>query len=280
MSRPNEKLYYFKWVPKEADADERLRAMDDREYGFFMRCLNHAWQNGGSLPADLSELARVLHRRMMYIGQVWPRVGKCFVPLEGDESRIVNPRQWREYQDALVKSGKATDAVRNRYERKSNEVRHAFAGAVSVSDSVSGVEVSSEEGAGETEPFDPPETLPAAIDRYHPTAILAELKPIYLSAGVPIAERQETLILQYIAEISPPEKRLRVPNYVKWALVTGRWPNPSKTKSLLSLMQCGDWDVEIAERVLPNAMSTATKRESATAAAARRFMEDLPHGTH
>lgn len=63
--------------------------MDDREFGFYMRCLNHSWLNRG-LPADLQEVARIIGRPEAYVTRVWPRVGKCF---EEHEGRLVNPKQ-------------------------------------------------------------------------------------------------------------------------------------------------------------------------------------------
>jgi len=79
----------FQWYPKDCDTDENVRAMDDREFGFYMRCLNHAWMNSG-LPADLGELARVMSRPRSYVNRIWDRVGKCFIQT-GD--RLINAKQ-------------------------------------------------------------------------------------------------------------------------------------------------------------------------------------------
>jgi uncharacterized protein YdaU (DUF1376 family) len=68
----------FQWYPKDCDTDENVRAMDDREFGFYMRCLNHSWTNDG-LPGDAAEIGRVLGRPTAYVKKMWGRVGKCFV---------------------------------------------------------------------------------------------------------------------------------------------------------------------------------------------------------
>jgi hypothetical protein len=93
----------FQWYPKDCDSDEAVRAMDDREFGFFVRCLNHSWLNRG-IPADLTELARVLGRPKKYIERLWVRVGKCFV--SGENGRLVNPKQeeQRSVQEAFSES--------------------------------------------------------------------------------------------------------------------------------------------------------------------------------
>ncbi len=67
----------FQWYPKDCDTDENVRGMDDREFGFYMRCLNHSWLNNG-LPGDLIELGRVMGKSQNYLEKIWNRVGKCF----------------------------------------------------------------------------------------------------------------------------------------------------------------------------------------------------------
>jgi hypothetical protein len=107
----------------------------------------------------------------------------------------------------------------------------------------------------------------------HPTAILAELKDIYLRAGVPIPPKHEQLAVQYILDI-PAEKRHRIPNYVKHCLVTGKWRDATTTKGLLNLLRDGDWDVPIVERELPPAPGRArepSRRETNLSVALELF---------
>lgn len=99
----------FQWYPKDCDTDENVRRMDDREFGFYMRCLNHSWLNDG-LPGDLAELARVMNRPAAYVKRLWGRVGRCFDLSDG---RYRNPKQEvqrmtvREYQDSRRKGAEA-----------------------------------------------------------------------------------------------------------------------------------------------------------------------------
>lgn len=80
------------WYPKDCDTDERVRAMNDQEFGFYMRCLNHAWMNR-SIPADPVDLARVLGRTPTYVRRMWKRVGPCFQPHDTLDTRLVNFKQ-------------------------------------------------------------------------------------------------------------------------------------------------------------------------------------------
>lgn len=100
----------YQFYPKDCDTDEKVRAQDDREFGFFVRCLNHSWLNVG-LPAELPELARVLSRSLPYVKKLWVRVGPCFVTVEG---RLYNPKQEKYRAELLSKSegGKAAAEVR------------------------------------------------------------------------------------------------------------------------------------------------------------------------
>ena len=104
----------FQWYPKDCDSDEKVRAMDDREFGFYVRCLNHSWLNDG-LPADLDRLSVVMHRTRSYVGRVWPALIGCF---EEQNGRLVNPRQERErksqseFNQAMVEAGRRSGEVR------------------------------------------------------------------------------------------------------------------------------------------------------------------------
>lgn len=115
------------------------------------------------------------------------------------------------------------------------------------------------------------------MDEFHPVAILAEAKAVYRSAGLPIPDKHDVLILQYLTVITPREKRGRVMNYVKWNLAMGRWPSPAKTKAFLSLLQSptSDWDVELTVRTLPNAREPS-RAEQATDQAMEEFRKLHP----
>lgn len=127
-------LPYFRWYPADAETDANFRAMSDAEIGFYVRCLNHAWINGG-IPADPVERARVLHTRLDTANNHWFRVGKCFVPSPNDPHILVNPRAETERRLASQKSQMAMKSANVRYERSANAPRHALARADSDSDS-------------------------------------------------------------------------------------------------------------------------------------------------
>ena len=79
----------FQWYPKDCDTDEKVRMMDDEHFGFYVRCLNHAWLNYG-LPENLSDIAMALGRRPSKVIKLWEKVGICFELLE---KRWVNVKQ-------------------------------------------------------------------------------------------------------------------------------------------------------------------------------------------
>jgi hypothetical protein len=86
----------FQFYPKDFDTDENVRGMDDRQAGFYVRCLNHAWLNNG-LPVDPVEILRLFNRPKSYLSTVWARVSQCF-KLSEDGSRLINPRMEEERQ--------------------------------------------------------------------------------------------------------------------------------------------------------------------------------------
>ena len=117
------KLPYYAFYPSDCDTDERVRAMDDAEFGFYVRCLNHAWING-SLPSDLDELARVIGRDPEYVKRVWRRVGQCFVPHPSDPGRLVNPRQEAEREKAMRRRTVAQQNSMRRWGNRELGPRH------------------------------------------------------------------------------------------------------------------------------------------------------------
>ena len=118
------------WYPKDCDTDERVRAMNDQEFGFYMRCLNHAWMNR-SIPADLDQLARVLGRSPAYVRRVWERVGPCFDPVDTLDdtisSRLVNPKQESQRISQKLVSDTMRDAALTRWKQKNSiEQKQSF----------------------------------------------------------------------------------------------------------------------------------------------------------
>ncbi len=116
-------LPYFKWYPADAETDEVFRAMSDAQKGFFLRCLNQSWLNNG-LPSDLSQLAKSMYVSPAYLSKMWKVVGLRF-NIERD-GRLYNGRQEEERSKAIQKSESATNSVRTRYERRSNEPLRAY----------------------------------------------------------------------------------------------------------------------------------------------------------
>ena len=118
-------LPYFRWYPADAETDEKYSSLNDAELGFFHRCLNKSWLNDG-LPSDLDKLASVMHVTRKYLDRVWPAVQECFQLSQNGHHRIVNRRQEEERSYALSKSQKASDSVRTRYERRTDDLPRAY----------------------------------------------------------------------------------------------------------------------------------------------------------
>ena len=96
----------FQWYPKDCDTDEKVRLMDDSEFGFFVRCLNHSWLNDG-LPESMEDISRLLSRPRKTVEKYWARVGRCFT-LDGGRWRNRKQEEQRtssrNYSDARRKA--------------------------------------------------------------------------------------------------------------------------------------------------------------------------------
>lgn len=123
-------LPYMRWFPADADGDEKYASLNDEDLGFFHRLLNKSWINTG-LPADLDELAGLMHISRAQLNKRWKKVGRCW---NQDGERLFNPRQEVERAYAIRKSERATESVQTRYRKAtsvgtdegSNELRTTY----------------------------------------------------------------------------------------------------------------------------------------------------------
>ena len=116
------KLPYYKMYPGDADADENFRLMSYEQRGVYWSLLNHAWLNDG-LPASPHDIQSILRIPEKEFVKCWERVSTCFPENNG---RRRNPRQEEERSKAIRKSESATESIRTRYERSTNEPLRAY----------------------------------------------------------------------------------------------------------------------------------------------------------
>lgn len=112
MARRRNKLDYFAFFPKDCEADESIRMMDDAQFGFWMRCLCYQWPNG-SIPADVGMLALAMSGRAPggvvrtpeYITEMLAGpVGKRMQPHPTKEDRLADKRLLEEREIAEEES--------------------------------------------------------------------------------------------------------------------------------------------------------------------------------
>ena len=235
-------LPYFKWYPADCDTDERVRSMDDREFGFYMRCLNHSWKNDG-LPGNLPDLARAMTRTPAYVERMWKRVGACFVLREG---RLVNQRQEDQRALARIKSAHNARSVRSRYERSTNEPQRAYDSESDCKDS------DSKNSDKQKEPEEPEKEK-----------LLAGLRALWASAGLPFNYTDETqggtLFL-----VRPIDKCRNITAFAIWAFSSRYWPSPQKTKRFYKFIEEGTGENGAPVRTL-QVVSEASQRDAGVA---------------
>jgi uncharacterized protein YdaU (DUF1376 family) len=95
-------LPYMKWYPADFEEDEDVKLMTLEEVGFYVRCMNHAWNNNG-LPGNVEMVARLFHLDFDKAERLWSIVGKKFFLHEG---RFFNRRQEIDRANALEVSSK------------------------------------------------------------------------------------------------------------------------------------------------------------------------------
>lgn len=85
----------FQFYPRDFLSDSNVLAMTMAERGCYITLLCLCWTDG-SLPADLSRMARLIGLTSGQLQKMWPALGVCFKPHPDDVGRLVQPRLERE----------------------------------------------------------------------------------------------------------------------------------------------------------------------------------------
>lgn len=118
----------FQWYPKDCDTDETVRTMSDEEFGFYMRCLNHAWLNNG-LPEDFEKLAKLFPRDRRILRRLWETVRPLFVLEDG---RYLHPKLETQRQTVRYYVDSKRRAARARWDKEKPCNADAYADAKQV----------------------------------------------------------------------------------------------------------------------------------------------------
>lgn len=105
---PDELPYMRLWVA-DLYGDPAVRAMNEAEFGLYMRALLLAWQEG-YIPADEKLRAKSLGVTAARLRKLWPALDRKW---ESDgNGGLINRRQERERKDALAAHARRVAAGR------------------------------------------------------------------------------------------------------------------------------------------------------------------------
>ena len=79
----------FSFYPADFLADEQVSAMTFAERGLYITLLCHAWREG-SIPSELSEIARLVREPVHSLKRLWAHVAPCF--RARSDGRLIQPR--------------------------------------------------------------------------------------------------------------------------------------------------------------------------------------------
>ena len=85
----------FQFYPKDFLTDQNVLVMSLAERGAYITLLCLCWSDG-SLPADVSKLARLIGLVPSALKKLWPAIEICFRPHPLDQDRLIHPRLERE----------------------------------------------------------------------------------------------------------------------------------------------------------------------------------------
>ena len=90
-----EPLPYFKWYWRDFRGNRKVQRMNHVERGLYRDLLDEQW-DAGWIPDDITKLADICGCSVEVMTAAWPSIQQCFVPLEDDPTKLINPRLERE----------------------------------------------------------------------------------------------------------------------------------------------------------------------------------------
>jgi len=90
MSTPS-----FQFYPADFLADENVVMMSNQEIGCYIKLMCYCWREG-SIPSDLTRIARLCGEDSLAMADLWIAIGSCFETATDDPNRLVHPRLVKE----------------------------------------------------------------------------------------------------------------------------------------------------------------------------------------
>jgi uncharacterized protein YdaU (DUF1376 family) len=86
-------LPYYPFYLDAYRSSRKVQSMGYVQRGFYRELLDECWVRG-YIPDDLKELAKICHCPPSRFAQAWPKLSKCFVPLE--PGKLISERMSKE----------------------------------------------------------------------------------------------------------------------------------------------------------------------------------------
>lgn len=114
----------FQFYPSDFLSDENVVVMTNQEVGCYIKLLCFCWKQG-SIPKDLSKIAKLCGEDDTAMAQLWPSLKPCFIE-NGNTGRLTNPRLEKErkkqenYRKERSESGKKGAVKRWKQQKKNS----------------------------------------------------------------------------------------------------------------------------------------------------------------
>jgi uncharacterized protein YdaU (DUF1376 family) len=81
----------FQFYPADFLNDENVVLMTNQEIGCYVKLICYCWREG-SIPADVSKIAKLCGEDGSAMAQLWLSIKSCFSSAKNDDTRLVHPR--------------------------------------------------------------------------------------------------------------------------------------------------------------------------------------------
>lgn len=144
MSGAKQKSPAFQFYAAEFLADENVVLMTNQEVGCYIKLMAYCWREG-SIPSEVSKIARLCGEDGSAMAQLWLAISPCFAQAITDNSRLVHPRleierkKQEEHRKERVESGKRGASKRwGAKTEQSDSESHSLANGSAIQELIAG----------------------------------------------------------------------------------------------------------------------------------------------
>lgn len=116
----------FQFYAAEFLSDENVVLMTNQEVGCYIKLMAYCWREG-SIPSDISKIAKLCGEDGSAMAQLWLAIGSCFAVASDSQDRLVHPRlekeRMKQKEHAEERSASGKKGAKAKWDKASKEIQ-------------------------------------------------------------------------------------------------------------------------------------------------------------